>query len=70
MRIFTLLLFRLRAISYQISKYCKGLDYKKVINDYLGKLVEEVKKSIGVHWQNLDFYSQVLIVLTVTEFNF
>ena len=43
------------------------LDYKKVITDYLTKLGEMIKEKLNAHWQNLDFYSQVLIVLTVTE---
>ncbi|CAB4375389.1 unnamed protein product [Rhizophagus irregularis] len=43
----------------------EGLEYKKVITDYLGKLAEMVKISCVSEWQNLDFYRQVLTILTV-----
>ncbi|CAG8608555.1 2690_t:CDS:2 [Funneliformis caledonium] len=42
-----------------------NLDYKKVITDYLKELCKMVKKSVNTHWQNLEFYTKVLIVLTV-----
>jgi hypothetical protein len=41
------------------------LDYRKAITDYLTKLGEMIKVKLKSHWQNLDFYSKVLIVLTV-----
>jgi hypothetical protein len=44
-----------------------GLDYKKVIKDYLENLGMDVKKRIDTHWRDVDFYSQVAIVLTVIK---
>ncbi|GES97236.1 hypothetical protein GLOIN_2v1678685 [Rhizophagus clarus] len=41
------------------------LDYRKVISDYLKELGEMIKKKVDGHWQNLDFYSKVLIVLMI-----
>ncbi|PKC02853.1 hypothetical protein RhiirA5_424639 [Rhizophagus irregularis] len=43
----------------------EGLEYKKVITDYLGKLAEMVKISCVSKWQNLGFYRQVLTIFTV-----
>ncbi|CAB5381308.1 unnamed protein product [Rhizophagus irregularis] len=43
----------------------EGLDFKKVITDYLKKLVEMIKNSCARNWQNLDFYRQVLVILTI-----
>ncbi|RHZ72284.1 hypothetical protein Glove_243g81 [Diversispora epigaea] len=46
------------------------LDYKKVTSDYLKELCKDVKKTIESHWRLLDFYENVMIVLTVpAEFN-
>ncbi|CAB5126864.1 unnamed protein product [Rhizophagus irregularis] len=42
-----------------------NLNYKKVISDYLNKLSEMIKGRVSTHWPSLDFYNQVLIVLTV-----
>ncbi|CAG8504520.1 13180_t:CDS:1 [Acaulospora colombiana] len=44
-----------------------GLDYKRVIKDYLEKLGADVVRTVGNHWLTLDFYSQVIIVLTVKK---
>ncbi|RIA91788.1 hypothetical protein C1645_766525 [Glomus cerebriforme] len=41
------------------------LDYKDVIKDYLEKLGDDIKKRINIHWNNVDFNKQVIIVLTV-----
>ncbi|CAG8550558.1 13090_t:CDS:2 [Acaulospora morrowiae] len=47
-----------------------GLDYKRVIKDYLEKLRFDVEKNVKNHWSTLDFYKQVAIVMTVpAEFN-
>jgi hypothetical protein len=46
----------------------EGLDFKKVITDYLKKLAEMVKNSCISHWISLDFYRQVSIILTVFSF--
>jgi hypothetical protein len=42
------------------------LDYKKVIIDYLKKLGEKIKVNVNGTWE-VDFNSQVLIVLTVCK---
>ncbi|CAB5380850.1 unnamed protein product [Rhizophagus irregularis] len=42
-----------------------NLDYKRVISDYLRKLGEMIKGKVNNIWSSLNFYSQVLIVLTV-----
>ncbi|CAB5381354.1 unnamed protein product [Rhizophagus irregularis] len=42
-----------------------NLDYKRVISDYLRKLSEMIKGKVNSIWPSLNFYSQVLIVLTV-----
>ncbi|CAI2191529.1 18488_t:CDS:2, partial [Funneliformis geosporum] len=42
-----------------------GLDFKKVISDYLEKLGEDIKSSLKTHWDFLDFDKQVVVVLTV-----
>ena len=43
------------------------LDYKKAIADYLKELAKMIKEKVEMHWK-VDFYSQVLIVLTVCNF--
>jgi hypothetical protein len=42
-----------------------GFDYKKAITDYLYEMGKIIKQVIVNDW--IDFYNQVLIVLTVTE---
>jgi hypothetical protein len=45
-----------------------GLDYKKVIKDYLENLGMDIKKIIETHWSgSVDFHDQVKIVLTVNR---
>ncbi|RIA82050.1 hypothetical protein C1645_744051 [Glomus cerebriforme] len=47
----------------------EGLDFKQVITDYLKNLCEMIKSDAS-HWQYLDFYNQVLIILTIpSEFD-
>ncbi|CAB4437241.1 unnamed protein product [Rhizophagus irregularis] len=41
------------------------LDYKKVITDYLNELGKMIKDKLHTFMQRLDFYSQVLIVITI-----
>ncbi|CAB5380814.1 unnamed protein product [Rhizophagus irregularis] len=41
------------------------LDYKKVITDYLSELGKMIKDKLHTFMQRLDFYSQVLIVITI-----
>ncbi|CAG8504961.1 9394_t:CDS:2 [Funneliformis mosseae] len=43
----------------------ENLDYKNVITDYLKELCKMVKESVNSHWHNLEFYTKVLIVLTI-----
>jgi hypothetical protein len=44
----------------------KDLNFKNVIRDYLKKIGDHVKGSIDRHWKKtVDFYKNVLIVLTV-----
>ena len=56
-------LFLLKEPSMELPEM--PIDYKIVIKDYLKQLGEMIKGKINNHWQSLDFYSQVLIVLTV-----
>ncbi|GES96669.1 hypothetical protein GLOIN_2v1486447 [Rhizophagus clarus] len=42
-----------------------GLNYKKTIIDYLREIGEVIKNRIGQHWPTIDFFKQVLLVLTV-----
>ncbi|CAB5380836.1 unnamed protein product [Rhizophagus irregularis] len=45
------------------------VDYKKVITDYLKQLSKMIRENVNNTWVDLDFYSQVLIVLTIpTEY--
>ncbi|CAI2175026.1 5911_t:CDS:2, partial [Funneliformis geosporum] len=60
--LFKLFLFK---DSTEKSYLPKNLDYKKVITDYLKELCKMIKERVDSHWQNLDFYSKVLIVLTI-----
>lgn len=46
------------------------LDYKKVITDYLNELGKMIKDKLHTFMQRLDFYSQVLIVITVCKCKF
>ena len=41
-----------------------GLDYRNVITDYLKQLGDHIKEDLYRHWK-VDFYKNVLIVLTV-----
>lgn len=43
------------------------VDYKKVITDYLKQLSKMIRENVNNTWVDLDFYSQVLIVLTVSN---
>jgi hypothetical protein len=45
------------------------LPCEKAITDYLHKLGKAVKEEIFRHWESIDFYKNVLIVLTVNNFN-
>ena len=45
-----------------------GLDYKKAITDYLHEMGKVVKQAINAINNNIDFYTQVLIVLTVNRY--
>ncbi|RIA87536.1 hypothetical protein C1645_827645 [Glomus cerebriforme] len=63
-------LFKLCLLEEPSMEPPKLPNYKIVIKDYLEKLGEMIKESINSTWQELDFYQQVLIVLTIpTEFN-
>ena len=44
----------------------KELDYKRAITDYFRELGNVVKKSISEKWE-INFFTQVLIVLTVSK---
>ncbi len=44
-----------------------GLDFRKVIKDYMKKLCETIIESLDNHWLNLDLHSNILIVLTVRD---
>jgi len=45
----------------------KGLDHKKAITDYLREMGEVLKETLKIRWQKLEFYKQVLIVMTVSR---
>jgi hypothetical protein len=42
-----------------------GLDYKTAITDYLREMGHVMKDTINTSWQKVDFFKQVLIVMTV-----
>ncbi|RIA90024.1 hypothetical protein C1645_823936 [Glomus cerebriforme] len=42
-----------------------GLDYKKAIIDYLKELGKTMKETLNTRWQNIDYFKQVLIVVTI-----
>ncbi len=46
-----------------------GFDYKKAITDYLREMGKVIKQTVERMW-NIDFFTQVLIVLTVINLNF
>jgi hypothetical protein len=46
-----------------------GLDYRKAITDYLRELGKVIRQTIISHW-NINFDTQVLIVLLVNKINF
>ncbi|RIA90036.1 hypothetical protein C1645_738171 [Glomus cerebriforme] len=41
------------------------VDYKKAIADYLKEMGKSIKDKIKVHWPNVDFYENVLLILSV-----
>ncbi|CAG8593942.1 12166_t:CDS:2 [Funneliformis caledonium] len=43
----------------------KGLDFKKAITDYLREMGKVLKETLKIRWSKLEFYSQVLIVMTI-----
>jgi hypothetical protein len=44
-----------------------GFDYKKAITDYLHEMGKVIKQTINDKWPTVDFYTQVLIILTVSN---
>ncbi|CAG8623346.1 9112_t:CDS:2, partial [Scutellospora calospora] len=52
----------------QMPTLPEGLDYRKAITDYLCKLGEVstlVKSTIDIRWPQIDFFKNVLLILTV-----
>jgi hypothetical protein len=47
----------------------RGFDYKKAITDYLHESSKVIKQTISDKWPFVDFYNQVLIILTVNKLN-
>jgi hypothetical protein len=45
------------------------LPYEKAITDYLHELGKLVKERVSHYWKELNFYTQVFIILTVSKFN-
>ncbi|GBC02581.1 hypothetical protein RclHR1_00470011 [Rhizophagus clarus] len=43
----------------------KGLNFKDVIRDFMKELGDHIEESLNRHWKSIDFYKNVLIVLTV-----
>lgn len=46
------------------------LPREKAISDYLHELSKIVKEKICRRWESIDFYNQVLIILTVNNFQY
>jgi hypothetical protein len=46
----------------------KGLNYETAIADYLREMGKLMKDAIKTRWQNIDFFKQVLIIMTVNLF--
>jgi hypothetical protein len=44
----------------------RGFDYKKAITDYLHELGKVIKQTMKDKWPTVDFYTQILIILTVS----
>ncbi|GES97263.1 hypothetical protein GLOIN_2v1783295 [Rhizophagus clarus] len=42
-----------------------GLDFKNIVKDFMKELSDDIREILIRHWQNLDFYNNVLVVLTV-----
>ncbi|KAF0513799.1 actin-like ATPase domain-containing protein [Gigaspora margarita] len=46
-------------------KLPETLDYEKVISDYLEEIGKLIKDTVNTRWPNVDFFENVLIILTV-----
>ncbi|PKC13941.1 actin-like ATPase domain-containing protein [Rhizophagus irregularis] len=64
-------LFKLHLGNIKENPYLPGgLDYKKAITDYLHEIGEMMKAYLKKTYKSLDFFDQVLVILTVpAEFN-
>ncbi len=40
-------------------------DYKIAITDYLREMTVVIKETLDIRWNNIDFFNQVLIIMTV-----
>ncbi|KAF0543534.1 actin-like ATPase domain-containing protein [Gigaspora margarita] len=61
-------LFKLHLINMsedQTPALPEGLNYKKAITDYLCELGELIKSTIDTRWPQIEFFKNVLIILTV-----
>jgi hypothetical protein len=48
----------------------EGLDFKTAITDYLREMGEVIKETVNTSWKNVDFFKNVLIIMTVYIFIF
>ncbi|CAG8520064.1 17863_t:CDS:2 [Funneliformis caledonium] len=53
------------ALTYEKPFLPDVLDYKQVITDYLEKLGEGIKSRLKMHWNDVEFDKQVVVVLTI-----
>ncbi|CAG8609909.1 15215_t:CDS:2 [Funneliformis mosseae] len=53
------------ALTYEKPFLPDVLDYKQVITDYLEKLGEDIKIRLKMHWNDVEFDKQVVVVLTI-----
>lgn len=63
-------LFKLHLGNIEEKPYLpEGLDYKKAIADYLHEIGKMMKTYLSDKYKYLDFFDQVIIILTVGIFN-